>query len=572
MASVDGVSGAAVGRRVFAFVAGAAFLLGSLGLPSLHVPTAVAALPDGAAKYVPMAPQRLVDSRLPAAARGYTVVGNALRVDVAHRSGVPLDAVEAVLSVTIIGSAAPGYVTLYPTGSTVPYTSDVSADAAGRTIANLVHVRLGDGGSFDLRRSTSMDLAIDLVGVYVPVAAATGDGRFVARPAGAVRAFDTVSRGYGVPAGAVQRVELSPAGVPVGALAAVVTLTAVNAPLGFWTVYAGGSTRPTASSLNIDTRGQTRAVTAIVALGPTRAIDVYTLFGGHLLVDLIGWYTGPNSAAGTDGLFVPNDPARLLDTRVGRSLAPWAGSTFEFKPTPPAGVTAGAVALNITATSNWDPGYVAAHPAGTTRPVISNLNLSHWPATVASQVLVPLSTRGVAVYTSHGAHLIADLAGWFLGTPVAATQPVPTNPTRSPNRAVSVHVPKIGVNLFVRSGSNLDAIADAGYAATWSQLADVATPGNIMLFGHRTNAGGPFRNLHLLVPGDGFIIAGADGHAYLYRVVDKRVTPRQYAAAAGAASGWGPATAQLVACSKLDGTPTSTTYVIVITGRLVAVS
>jgi sortase (surface protein transpeptidase) len=340
----------------------------------------------------------------------------------------------------------------------------------------------------------------------------------------------------------------------------------------FRSVFAAGATRPTASSLNIDTHGQTRAVTAIVALGTTRAIDVYTLFGGHLLVDLIGWYTGPTAAAGTDGLFVPNDPVRVLDTRSGRSLAPWATSTFEFKPTPPAGVAAGAVALNITATSNWDPGYVTAHPAGTPRPVISNLNLSHWPETTASQVLVPLSTRGVALYTSHGAHLIADLAGWFLGSPVAATQPVPVNPTRAPNKAVSVHVPKIGVNLFVRSGSNLDAIADAGHAATWSQLADVATPGNIMLFGHRTNANGPFRNLHLLVPGDGFVIAGADGHAYLYRVVDKRVTARQYGAVAAVAVGWGPATAQLVACSRLDGTPTSTTYVIVITGRLVAVS
>lgn len=551
---------------------GALLAVGTLAFAWLPSTVARAAVPDGAAKYVPMAPQRLVDSRLPAASRGFTVVGNAVRVDVTHRSGVPIDAIEAVLSVTIIGSAGPGYVTLYPTGSTVPYTSDVSADAAGRTIANLVHVRLGDGGSFDLRRSTSMDIAIDLVGVYVPVDAATSDGRFVARPAGAVRAFDTVSRGYGLAAGAVQRVELSPAGLPTGALAAVVTLTAVNAPMGFLTVYGAGGPRPTASSLNIDTRGQTRAVTAIVALGASRAIDVYSLFGGHLLVDLLGWYTGPTSTASTDGLFVPNDPVRVLDTRIGRSLAPWAASTFEFKPMPPAGVTAGAVALNVTATSNWDPGYVTAHPAGTPRPVISNLNLSHWPETTASQVLVPLSTRGVALYTSHGAHLIADLAGWFLGSPVAATQPAPVNPTRAPNKAVSVHVPKIGVNLFVRSGSNLDAIADAGYAATWSQLADVATPGNIMLFGHRTNANGPFRNLHLLVPGDGFVIAGADGHAYLYRVVDKRVTSRQYGAVAAVATGWGPATAQLVACSKLDGTPTSTTYVIVITGRLVSVS
>ena len=447
----------------------------------------------------------------------------------------------------------------------------MAADAAGRTIANLVHVRLGDDGAFDVRRSTTMAIAIDLVGVYVPVTGATSEGRFVARPAGATRVFDSHTRGYGVAAGTVQRVDLSPAGLPTGAIAAVVTLAAVSAPKGFWTVYAGGSARPKASSLNIDMAGQTRAVTAIVSLSGSRSIDIYSLFGGHLVVDLVGWYTGPNSAAGTDGLFVPSDPKRVFDTRPGRSLAPWAGSTFEFALTPPSGVAAGAVVLNVTATANWDPGYVTAYPAGTVRPVVSNLNLSHWPETTASQVLVPLTNRGVALFTSHGAHLVADLAGWFLGSPLAATRAVPVNPVRSPNRAASVHVPRIGVNLGIRSGSNLDAIADAGYAATWSQLADVATPGNVMLFAHRTTGAGPFRNLHHLVVGDTFSISGSDGRAYNYRIVDKRVTLRSFAPVQAVANAWGPATAQLVACSKLDGTPTSTTYVIVLTGRLVSI-
>jgi sortase (surface protein transpeptidase) len=92
-----------------------------------------------------------------------------------------------------------------------------------------------------------------------------------------------------------------------------------------------------------------------------------------------------------------------------------------------------------------------------------------------------------------------------------------------------------------------------------------------MLFAHRTTGAGPFRNLHHLVVGDTFSISGSDGRAYHYRIVDKRVTLRSFAPVQAVANAWGPATAQLVACSKPDGTPTSTTYVIVLTGRLVSV-
>jgi sortase (surface protein transpeptidase) len=71
--------------------------------------------------------------------------------------------------------------------------------------------------------------------------------------------------------------------------------------------------------------------------------------------------------------------------------------------------------------------------------------------------------------------------------------------------------------------------------------------------------------------GEKFVLTGADGHRYTYLVVDRRVTKPDYTTVLSIAKPWGLATAQLVACSRADGTPTSLSYRIVITGRLISV-
>ena len=49
--------------------------------------------------------------------------------------------------------------------------------------------------------------------------------------------------------------------------------------------------------------------------------------GGHVVVDFLGWFTGPSAAVSTQGLFVPVGPQRLLDTRELVGLAPLRGLT-----------------------------------------------------------------------------------------------------------------------------------------------------------------------------------------------------------------------------------------------------
>lgn len=545
--------------------------------PAAHAsqpPSAAAAVPVGASKYVAVPPTRLADTRPTASGYGgFTMVnGSTMRVSIIGRPGVPAGATAAVLNVAMIEPASAGYATVYPGGEGIPATSSLNADQPGRVIANMVHVKIGANGAADIYMSTSMKMVVDLVGVYTPVASATKDGRLVTLAGGALRVFDTRNQGYPVGPGLTTSVDLAPAGIPGNASAVVVTVTAVTANTGFWSAFPANQSFSGTSTLNLDQGGQTRAAQAIVKLAGSPRINVYTETGGHLLVDVVGYFTGTDAAASTDGLFVPASPLRMLDTRPLRTLPPWSGSTYEFPLGNPGSLTIAAAALNITATSPWDKGYVTAYPAGVSRPLSSNLNISAVPQTIANHAIVRVSTRGAALFTQGGSHLIADVAGWYLGIPSSATQPAPANPNFSPNSAVAVHVGKIGVFVGIKAGGgNLNAIADQGYAATWSDINTVAAPGNLMLFGHRTEGSAPFRYLNLLKPGDTFSIVGSDGHWYNYEVMDIGVSTPSYSQIQSYANPFGLATAQLVACSRIDGSATSLSYRIAVTGRLVSV-
>ncbi|MGB8861904.1 MAG: sortase [Ilumatobacteraceae bacterium] len=562
-------------------------LLAPLVVPSAHSVLAAAAhtdravqapaavVPAGASKYVAVSPTRLADTRPGASSfGGFTNVSpDVIRVGVTGRKDVPANATAAVLNVTIAGSSAWGYATVYPGGGALPNTSSLNADGPGRVIANLVHVKLGVGGTVDILRSTTMNLVVDLVGVYIPVSEATKDGRLVTLPAGALRVLDT--RGAGpVGAGQTRSVDVTAAGIPASASAVVVNFTAVTASAGFWSAFPANQGFSGTSTLNLDADGQTRAAQAIVNLTGNKLFNVYSERGGNLLVDVVGYFTGASEATtSTDGLFIPTSPLRMLDTRPLRTLPPWSGSTYEFYAGDGGGLQVSAAVMNITATLPWDLGFVTAYPAGLARPNSSNLNISAVPQTIANHSIVRVSTRGAALYTQGGTHLIADVSGWYLGVPSVATQPAPANPNYTPNAAVAVYIGKIGVFVDIRSGGgSLDAIADRGYAATWSDINTVAAPGNLMLFGHRTKGTAPFRYIDQLNPGDTFSIIGADGHWYNYQVIGRDVSSPSYSTIQSFANPYGPVTAQLVACSKLDGSPTSTSYRLTVTGRLVSVN
>ena len=534
------------------------------GAPAAQAATYVA----GSSAYQAVAPYRLADTRPDQGAFGFTwITSSTVRVQVAGRGGVPSNASAAVLNVTGVNTTAPGFVTVYPAGTALPTASNVNFDKAGQVMANMVTVKLGAGGAVDIYMQRPMDVVVDVSGAYVPVAGAVSGGRLVTLASGAFRVLDTRDRGVGVAQGGTERVDVSKAGVPANATAVVVNITATETAVGFWTAYPLNQALPTASNLNIDTPGQTRAGQAIVLLSGTPAFNVFSMGGGHLIVDVAGWFTGATDPKLVDGLFLPTNPTRLIDSRNLSVMPTWGGSTLEFSVQPPT-PDVSAVAVNLTGTQSMFSGFITAYPAGVARPTASNLNVDRWDETVANHAIVRVSNRGLALFTLQGLHMIADLNGWYLGTPSSATLPVPTNPTYGPATALEVDVGSIGMAVPIGTGNNLDLVANLGIAATWPGKTQVATPGNILLFGHRTTHGAPFLRINEIPIGAFVSLIGSDGHSYNYMVVRQDVTYPNYTTINNIGLQSGLATVQLVACTP----PHSVKFRQVVTARLVNVT
>ena len=558
-------------RRTFLSLGAVVPFAGSLS----RLLPAVVGLPSGASSFVSVPPSRLADTRPEQGVGGFTDLDpNTIRVQIAGRGGVPANATTAVLNVTVVNTSLAGYVTVFPAGTTRPLASNVNIERAGQVIPNLVTVRLGAGGAVDIYTQSPADIVVDVNGAYVPVSDAVSAGRFVGLET-AFRVLDTRDLGAKVALGETRRVNVA-AVVPATASAVVVNLTVTesNGP-GFWTGFPAGGTQPDSSSVNTDAAKQTRANQAILPIGTVagvRGIDVFSSSGGHLVVDVAGYFSGPTDAPAATGLFVPNAPYRTLDTRelaIGRLYAGW---TVEFGY---AGLAQSqAVVVNLTATQTRRAGYFTGYPARTVRPLASNLNASYSNQTIANHAILRTSTAGVAVYTQGGAHLVVDVAGYFIGQPAQAVLPAPINivPPPTPPAALPyiLDIPKLARTGTVVEGIGKN-IVDSGFIGHWPGTGFAGEQSHMVLFGHRTEHGGFFRYLDQVGPGDEITLSTGDGRVFHYRYDRRDLTDSTPSAIYNVGLQSPLPSVSVVACSKPNFLPTDVRFRIVVTFSLIGV-
>ncbi len=205
------------------------------------------------------------------------------------------------------------------------------------------------------------------------------------------------------------------AGVPTGAVAAVLNVTAVDgtAP-SYLTVWPADVAKPYTSSLN--TLGRDVVPNLVISkLSAAGQVNVYNHSGDtHCVVDVVGYFVN-----GTGSRLTSLSPARILDTRdgVGAPAGPVGpAAPIELQVTGQGGVAidADAVVMNVTVTGPTVAGFVTAWPTGTAMPTASNLNFVP-DQTVPNVVIAKLGAGGkVSLFSSAGAaHLIADVLGFF---------------------------------------------------------------------------------------------------------------------------------------------------------------
>lgn len=258
------------------------------------VPTTV---PPAAGLYNPVVPNRVLDTRLGTGAPAAQVcAGQIISVQIAGTPGVPSSGVAAVvLNVTVTRTVvAPSSLTVYPTGSPRPVTSNLNF-VPGQTVANGVVVKLGTGGQVNFYDAAGhTDIVADVSGWITDGTGSAGGSRYVGLSPNRILDTRTTQRvgpnttrmlavagNGGVPA--------MGSAVPPTAVVLNITVTDTTAP-SFLTLWPDGTTQPLASDLNW-VAGDTLPNLIVVKLGANGSIDFYNGFGmTDVIVDVVGWY------------------------------------------------------------------------------------------------------------------------------------------------------------------------------------------------------------------------------------------------------------------------------------------
>ncbi|MBW3650219.1 MAG: S8 family serine peptidase, partial [Actinobacteria bacterium] len=389
-----------------------------------HLVWANNAGPAANARYHPLAPSRILDTRsgngAPAAK-----VGPGARVDlqVTGRGGVPTTGVSAVVvNVTVTEPTAGSHLTAWPTGSARPVASNLNY-SAGKTVPNLVVAKVGTGGKVSLfNNSGSTHVIADVVGWYDDGNSTSGA---LFSPLSPSRILDTRS-GNGAPAAKVgpgASVDLQVTGrggVPTSGVSAVVVNVTVTEPTAgsHLTAWPTGSSRPLASNLNY-TAGQTVPNLVVAKVGAGGKVSLFNNSGQtHVIADVVGWYGAEGATTGPR--YTSLVPARILDTRSGNGAPAakvGAGASVDLQVTGRGGVpTSGvsAVVVNVTVTEPTAGSHLTAWPTGSSRPLASNLNYTAGQ-TVPNLVVAKVGAGGkVSLFNNSGqTHVIADVVGWY---------------------------------------------------------------------------------------------------------------------------------------------------------------
>lgn len=380
----------------------------------------------GVPEFSPLDPARLLDTR-PSGVTvdgvgqqgGVVAAGATVELVVAGRGGVSATARAVALNVTAVNPGAGGFVTVWPCDQSKPLASNLNV-VAGVTRANLVVVKVPSSGVFSgkvcLSPSVSTHLLADVSGymsLLSPFVGVTPQRLVDTRPGG--ETVDGVhDKGGVLTANQQYYFQISGrGGVPVGADAAVVNVTAVNpAGTGFVTVWPCSGAAPTASNVNVKA-GVNVANLVFAKLDAGGGICVKASVGTHLIVDLAGYM--PDGSG-----YEPMVPFRLMDTRPsgvtvdgmyqggGPQLSggAWVGRGTV--------VVARTLVLNVTVVNPAAGGYITVYPCREGQPPnASNVNFAAGVTTPNAVVVKVGSWDSVCFVASTAVDVIIDLQGVY---------------------------------------------------------------------------------------------------------------------------------------------------------------
>ncbi len=406
------------------------------------------------ATYLPVVPNRLVDSRVSGGQLTKLVAGHAQTFTVTNQSldptkNIPGDAIAVTGNLTVTAQSAAGYFALTETPDNTPATSTLNFPL-GDDRANGVTVPLDSDGSIGTLSITyvsktsgaTAQVVFDVTGYFVPdgsgatylpvvpnrlVDSRVSGGQLTKLVAGHAQTFTVTNQ------------SLDPTkNIPGDAIAVTgnLTVTAQSAA-GYFALTETPDNTPATSTLNFPL-GDDRANGVTVPLDSDGSIGTLSITyvsktsgaTAQVVFDVTGYFVPDGSGA----TYLPVVPNRLVDSRVsgGQLTKLVAGHAQTFTVTnqsldPTKNIPGDAIAVtgNLTVTAQSAAGYFALTETPDNTPATSTLNFPLGDDR-ANGVTVPLDSDGsigtlsityVSKTSGATAQVVFDVTGYFVPPP-----------------------------------------------------------------------------------------------------------------------------------------------------------
>ena len=204
--------------------------------------------------------------------------------------------------------------------------------------------------------------------------------------------------------------------IPPGATSVVMNVTVVESEEpGYAQVYTEDTAKGRWSNLNFGI-GDIAPNLVVAPIGADGSVTIYAHSAAHVVVDVIGYFTGGNSELSSQGLFVSFSPLRLIDSREHGDPLP-AKASRDFDVALMAGIHPGAMSamfINATIVDSLDAGYMQLFPTGLSTPgASSSVNVTGPNQVRPNAVISGLNSGWMSMYLHAGGHFIFDAAGYF---------------------------------------------------------------------------------------------------------------------------------------------------------------
>jgi sugar lactone lactonase YvrE len=369
--------------------------------------------PTTALQFVPVAPCRVVDTRLANGTFGGPQLAAASPRSFpipASACGIPPNAAAFLFNVAVVPTGALGYLTIWPAGLAQPVVATLTSD--GRVKANSAIVGAGLAGAVQVFVTQATHVILDISGYFVAGNSAAfdffpltpcriADTRLAAGPFGGPSLIGGATRSFPITA--------SSCAIPPSAQAVSLNFSAVpHGPLGYVTAWPAGQTQPLVSALNAPT-GVVTANAGIVQLGTGGAMNIFASNTTDLIIDVNGYFA-PQASGGLS--LYTLTPCRVIDTRNAAGL--FTGTLNVNVTASPCAVPAAAQAyvLNATVVPNGALGYLSLWANGHTQPAVSTLNAVDGVVT-SNMAVVPTSNGSISAFAPNPTQLILDISSYF---------------------------------------------------------------------------------------------------------------------------------------------------------------